>query len=276
MAIWILRFGLRRGGLMAAVALTLSGCAGADFVLPSLSESEIHQASLGVSGAASLPKFHRTDAEYRTMLNRIGDRLTASAPALCKHAEVEGCFMNIEYSPEDAINATASDNNRVTVYKGLLELLESEEETAAVVAHEFGHHLAQHLEEKRRNAMIGAILGGLAAAGAAAAAGADGGDPATQQAVGTWAGVGAGIGALSYSKEQEREADLLSAYLLARADYDLRRASRVWKVLAQQNKNKVRSTLFDTHPAGPERIAAWEKAIVEVEASPDRLPRWKP
>jgi predicted Zn-dependent protease len=89
-------------------------------------------------------------------------------------------------------------------------------------------------------------------------------------------GVGAQLGALSYSKEQEREADLLSAYLMARADYDLRRAGRVWWVLAQQDKEKVKASLFDTHPAGPERIVAWEKAIVEVEKSPDKLPPWKP
>jgi hypothetical protein len=30
--------------------------------------------------------------------------------------------------------------------------------------------------------------------------------------------------------------------------------------------------MFDTHPAGPERIAAWEKAIAEVQASPNGLP----
>jgi hypothetical protein len=31
--------------------------------------------------------------------------------------------------------------------------------------------------------------------------------------------------------------------------------------------------MFDTHPTGIERIAAWDKAIAEVEASPDKLPQ---
>jgi predicted Zn-dependent protease len=161
------------------------------------------------------------------------------------------------------------------VQRGLLELLQTEEEVAAVVAHEFGHHLGQHIEEKQRKAAIGAILAGVLAAGGAAAAGADLDDPGMAGAIGSSMGVGAAIGALSYSKSEEREADLLSAYLLARADYDLRKAGHVWQVLAQLDKKTTRSSLFDTHPAGPERMAAWDKAIVEVEHSPTKLPPWK-
>jgi hypothetical protein len=68
---------------------------------------------------------------------------------------------------------------------------------------------------------------------------------------------------------------LLSAYLLARAGYDLRKAGHVWQVLAQLDKKKAKASLFDSHPAGPERMAAWEKAIVEVEQSPTKLPPWE-
>jgi predicted Zn-dependent protease len=93
--------------------------------------------------------------------------------------------------------------------------------------------------------------------------------------VGSSMAVGAQIGALSYSKSEEREADLLSAYLLARAGYDLRKAGHVWRVLAQLDRQKAKASLFDTHPAGPERMAAWDKAIVEVEQSPTKLPPWK-
>lgn len=264
-------------GFAGLLSMGLSACSGADFALPSISDAEISQASLTVgSGASDLPKFQRSEAEYRQMLRNVSDRLTASAPALCRHAKVESCSIDLKYSDEDTVNAYASDRSSVTVHRGLLELLQSEEEVAAVVAHEFGHHLAEHIEEKQQNAAIGAILLGVLAAGGVAAAGGDMSDTAAANAVGTFAGVGAQIGALSYSKEQEREADLLSAYLLARAGYDLEKAGRVWWVLAQQNKNKVKSTLFDTHPAGPERIAAWEKATVEVEKSPDKLPPWKP
>ena len=259
-----------------AATLALAGCSGADFVLPELSDADVYRASLTVGSASSdLPKHLRTEAESRELLQRIAGRLQASAPALCQHAKAESCRINVTYSRDGEVNAYASGTNSVVVQRGLLNLLQSEDEVAAVVAHEFGHHLGRHIEEKKRNAAIGAMLAGLAAAGAAMAAGADGNDPGMTNAVGTWAGVGAQIGALSYSKYQEREADLLSAYLLARAGYDLHKAGHVWQVLAQLDKKKTSASLFDTHPAGPERIAAWEKATVEVEHSPTKLPPWK-
>ena len=259
-----------------AATLALAGCSGADFVLPELSDADVYRASLTVGSASSdLPKYLRTEAESRELLHRIAGRLQASAPALCQHAKAETCRINVTYSRDGEVNAYASGTNSVVVQRGLLDLLQSEDEVAAVVAHEFGHHLGRHIEEKKRNAAIGAMLAGLAAAGAAMAAGADGNDPGMTNAVGTWAGVGAQIGALSYSKYQEREADLLSAYLLARAGYDLHKAGHVWQVLAQLDKKKTSASLFDTHPAGPERIAAWEKATVEVEHSPTKLPPGK-
>lgn len=267
---------LHQAILAAAMTLALAGCSGADFVLPELTDADISKASLTVnSAAADLPKYLRTDAEYRAMLARIAGRLQASAPALCLHAKVKDCTIDVAYSSKSEVNAYASGRNSVVVQRGLLELLQSEEEMAAVVAHEYGHHLGQHIEEKQRNAALGAILAGILAAGGAAAAGADFNDPATTDALGSSMAVGAQIGALSYSKSEEREADLLSAYLLARAGYDLRRAGHVWQVLAQLDRQKAKASLFDTHPAGPERMAAWDKAIVEVEQSPTKLPPWK-
>lgn len=267
----------RREVAAALLLIGLPGCTGADFALPQVSDAEVSQASLTVSSApGNLPKFHRSDDEYWRMLQRVAARLTASAPPLCQHAKVENCTISIKYSPEDTVNAYADGENSVTVHRGLLELLQTEDEVAAVVGHEFGHHLGEHLEERRNNAIIGAVLGGLLAAGGAIAAGADPNDSAMPEAVGTGAGLGAAIGALSYSKSEEREADLLSAYLLARANYDLHKAGRTFWVLAQQNKDKVKSSMLDTHPAGPERIVAWDKAIAEVEKSPNKLPAWKP
>jgi predicted Zn-dependent protease len=160
-----------------------------------------------------------------------------------------------------------SDDTRIEIYRGLLQYLDSEDEVAAVVGHEMGHEIAQHLEEKRQNATIGAVLAGILMGGAMVATGYQ-----DQGAMNQSMQLGASIGVLSFSKEEEREADLLSAYLLARADYDLRKAGRVWLVLSKMD-GETHASMFDTHPAGPERVAAWEKAIAEVEASPNKLPQ---
>ena len=86
-------------------------------------------------------------------------------------------------------------------------------------------------------------------------------------------GVGAGVGRLAYSKADEREADYLAAYITARAGYDLREAAGIWAKLAGSGGGQATAGMLDTHPAGPERLAAWEIAEREITASPERLPR---
>jgi hypothetical protein len=45
----------------------------------------------------------------------------------------------------------------------------------------------------------------------------------------------------------------------------------MFEVLAKLDDKAVASWR-DTHPAGPERIVAWRKAVAEVRASNDQLP----
>ena len=84
---------------------------------------------------------------------------------------------------------------------------------------------------------------------------------------------GASAGGISFSKEHEREADYVAAYLLARAGYDPEAGNEVWIKLAKSN-GKLKTQLLDTHPAGPDRLAGWEKAVNEVRYSSDLMPNF--
>ncbi len=255
----------------------LQGCAGAQFALPQLSDAEISRAALAVPGDSNnLPRYDRSNDENRNIVSKVGGQLRMAAPALCAHAEVSRCTWTIRYVAEDDVNAYASGVDEIAIYRGLLQHLKTEDEIAVVIGHEIGHHLAEHVEEKTDNALIAAILAGLVTGGLMALGGYESPayDPnAGQRLVNDSMQLGAAVGAISYSKEQEREADLLGAYLIARAGYDLRVAGNIYKVLAQMNSGHTRSGWFDSHPAGPERIAAWEKAIIEVETNPYKLPK---
>ena len=257
-------------------SVLLGGCAGAQYLLPDITAAEIDRAALTVAGdTSSLPTFHRTGAEYGRLVDTVSNRLRLGVPALCRHAGFATCFFDVSYVADDTVNAYAAGSNEIVIYRGILRYLETEDEVAAVIAHEIGHHLARHVEEQQRNAALGGLVAAILTGGLMAGTGyqAPPNDPyAGQQVVRDAAQLGAGIGAISFSKEQEREADLLAAYLLARSGYDLRRAGHAFTVLAKMS-GKTRSTIFDTHPAGPERIAAWEKAVAEVEASRDLLPK---
>jgi len=200
------------------------------------------------------------------LVDRAAARLEAAAPALCTYAHAPRCRFNVVHVANDTVNAQ-TDGDRIEIYRGLIQSLDSEEEVAAVVGPEMGHEIAQPAEEKKQNAAIGAVFAGILMGSAMIATGYQ-----DQQALNDSMQLGASAGALSFSKEEEREADLLSAYLLARANYDLEKAGRVWVVLSKMD-DETHASMFDTHPAGPERVAALQKAMAEVEASPNKLPQ---
>ena len=49
---------------------------------------------------------------------------------------------------------------------------------------------------------------------------------------------------------------------------------RLWVQLTKSSGN-MQTDMFDTHPAGPDRLAAWDVAVAEVAASDDLLPEIK-
>ena len=86
------------------------------------------------------------------------------------------------------------------------------------------------------------------------------------------ADVGGAIGRISFSKEQEREADYLAAVILYRSDVDLDKA-RPFLVTMARASGRKETGMLDTHPAGPERVAGWDRAVAEIRASNGKLPQ---
>lgn len=263
-----------RGSHIACLAvvscLALSGCGGTAFMLPPVTDHEALVAAKEIEAAdPTLPKFSRSDAYYREAIRRLGVQLTAGVAAVCARADTEECRFMFHYVDDDEVNAFADEGGDIYLHRGMLEYLETDEEIAAVMAHEMSHQIADHVYETRNSVLLGAVLGGLLMGGIAAVGG------APPEATEDWTTMGmqhgARAGQLAFSKEQEREADLLAAYVLARADFDLERAGRTFEVLAKLN-GVATSSWNDTHPAGAERVVAWRKAVAEVEASPDKLP----
>jgi predicted Zn-dependent protease len=155
----------------------------------------------------------------------------------------------------------------VTITVGMLSILHTDDEVAAVIGHEFGHHLAGHVARRRARGFAagtaaGTLLGVLVPFGGIAG-----------WALGQGAAeLGAGAAQLVFSKDEEREADYVGAYLVARAGYDLDSAGLVWVRLTRGGPNET-ATWLDSHPAGPERLAAWRRNGVEIRDSSDLIPR---
>ncbi len=212
--------------------------------------------------------FERSPEDYSAMFSRIFDRLSVGAEPMCKQAGIDDCAFSVALVDGDTVNAFAGENQTIFLFSGLLRLLKTEEEVAAIVAHEAGHHIANHIAETKQNAEVGAaamsfLAGGLVGLLVYSQGGMDG-TPA--------ANYGEALGAGAYSKEQETEADLLAVYLLERSGYDAEAAERVWRVFYSMNQ-EVADSWSDTHPSDVQRLAHWRKAIAEARSSTNALPR---
>jgi predicted Zn-dependent protease len=261
--------GSRFACLAGAWCLAVQGCGGTAFDLPPVSDREALLAAQEIDADPHLPQFSRSDAYYRDTIGRLARQLTERAAAICARAETEECRFTFRYVADDEVNAYVDEEAQIYLHRGLLDYLETDEEIAAVMAHEMSHQIAGHVDESTRSVLLGALIGGLLMGGAAVAGGAD--QAGANDAAGMGMVYGGRIGQLSFSKEQEREADLLAAYVLARAGIDLQRAGRTFEVLAKLDGSPL-SSWNNTHPMGAERVVAWRKAMAEVDASSDKLP----
>ncbi len=265
----------RRSFLALSGASLVCGCSGAVHQLPEISRGNLGLAQSEVQGAGGPPS-RRTvsDEEVLETLRSAERRIRAPAAQLCSEMNVGVCQWRFGAVRDRSMNAGAMPNGLIVVNRGIVEYAENEEEVCLVIAHEMGHQAANHVAASQHNqavgAMIGAVLLGVAAA--AASHGSYVGADVTRSAVKAGANLGGTIGHISFSKEQEREADYLAALILYRAGIDLDKA-RGFMVKMARASGQRETGMLDTHPAGPERIAGWDRAVAEIRASNGRLPR---
>jgi predicted Zn-dependent protease len=243
------------------------GC-GAVHQLPAVSDGNVAMAQAEVRTAPPPQRRWVSEDEAALTLRTAIELVRRPAANLCHQMNVGVCDWRFRMSRDRELNAGAMGYGNIVLNRGIVEYAANEEEVCLVVAHEIGHHAANHVARATRNQMIGALVGAAVAGLAAAATGSNPSSGATQSA----AQLGATIGRLSYSKEQEREADYMAALILYRAGIDLDKARGLLVTMAR-GSGRMETTFLDSHPAGPERVAAWDRAVVEIRASNGRLPQ---
>jgi predicted Zn-dependent protease len=201
-------------------------------------------------------------------------RIRAPGLQICTEMNVGVCEWKFRAVADHSLNAGAWPNGLIKVNRGIVEYASNEEEVCLVIAHEMGHQAANHIAASQRNRAVGALVGAivLGAAAAAASHGGYNGPMLARSAARMGADLGEAIGGISFSKEQEREADYLAAVILYRAGVDLDKARGIL-VTAARASGRRETGMLDTHPAGPERIAGWDRAVAEIRASSGRLPQ---
>jgi predicted Zn-dependent protease len=257
----------RRSFMVLAGSGLVCGC-GAVHQLPAVSNGNIAMAQAEVRTAPPPQRRWVSDEEAATTLRTAIQLVRAPATNLCHEMNVGVCDWRFRMSRDSDLNGGAMGHGTIVLNRGIVEFAANEEEVCLVVAHEIGHHAANHVARGKRNRMIGALIGVAVVGLAGALAGSSPGADATRSA----AQLGARIGHLSFSKEQEREADYMAALILYRAGVDLDKARGLLVTMAA-GSGRMATTFLDSHPAGPERVAAWDRSVAEIRASNGRLPQ---
>ncbi|WP_147149346.1 M48 family metallopeptidase [Reyranella soli] len=257
----------RRSFMALAGSCLVCGCAGAVHRLPEVNYGDIATAQAEVGMTPPPQRRPVSDDEVARTLRNAIQLVRAPAAHLCHEMDVGVCDWRFQLSRSREMNAGATGYGQIVLNRGIVEFAANDEEVCMVVAHEIGHHAANHVARGVRNQMIGALIGVAIVGIAGAVAGSAPTSDTTQMA----AQLGGQIGHLSFSKEQEREADYLAAAILYRAGIDLDKARGLLLSMAAGSQ-QMATAFLDTHPAGPERVAAWDRAVAEIRAARGRLP----
>jgi predicted Zn-dependent protease len=151
------------------------------------------------------------------------------------------------------VNAFCMPGGRIAFFSGILTSLKlTDDEVAAVMGHEIAHALREHGRERAAKSTAAGVVSRIIGAGVAAYTGID---PRVTDSV---ANMGGQLVMLKFSRDEEREADLIGLDLAARAGFDPRSGVALWRKMGALNK-RAPVELLSTHPGGEERIVEIER-----------------
>jgi len=240
---------------MALAALLLIGLMPGCYTVPVTGRSALNLASDQEVARLSLAAFEELkkrlgrsrDRAQVERVERVGERLARTVFWDMPQAEWEF----VVFDAPNQVNAFAMAGGKVGVYSGLFRITETDDELAAVLAHEIAHVTARHVHERLSQGML-RQTGGLAVGVAMVGSGAS---PMATSAVLDAYGLSSGAGALAFDRAKELEADTIGLIYMARAGYNPDAALAVLEKLdALSAQRRAPPAWLSTHPSTPERM----------------------
>lgn len=180
-----------------------------------------------------------TPENFHRLQRVLGPLAIANAP-LCR--DTIGVMTSPSGAPACAISAGVSkfstvnawtDGTNLVITRPMLAMARTDDELAYVMAHELAHVLREHVQQAKAGKIAGSALDLAAVVFGVNTDGAFG-----------------KAGARVFSKDREREADHMGAYLMSRAGFDPRAGAAFWDHMPPGGGG-----WFDTHPGNNERSA---------------------
>jgi beta-barrel assembly-enhancing protease len=201
------------------------------------------------------------DGQINNYLESIGRRLVESIPSEFRHSEFRYTFTGVNLKE---INAFALPGGPMFINRGMSEKAHNEGEVAGVMAHELSHVALRHGTAQQTKAtpyeigsiatqIAGAILGGRTGAVLQQ------GGPAL---IGTYF--------MKFSREYEKQADILGSRIMAGAGYDPRDMANVFKTIEKESGPGGPQWMSD-HPNPGNRYDYINKEAQALRVSPNPL-----
>jgi Zn-dependent protease with chaperone function len=219
-----------KSALVAAslAAFVVSASAQTQVTAPKNKYSPADDVKLGTQAAQQVDKEMPVmrDEQVNAYLSAIGRRLAENIPPEFRHPEFRYTFTGVNVRD---INAFALPGGPMFINRGMIEKAHTEGEVAGVMAHELSHVALRHGTAQQTKATPYAI-GQVAGAIAGAIIGGTRGrvlSEATQFGIGTYF--------MKFSREYEKQADILGSHIMAAAGYDPRDMANVFKTIEQES-----------------------------------------
>ena len=226
--------------------------------------SEEKEKSIGAEEAKKVEKSMGLidDPAIVGYVKTVGRRLAKHSP----RKNVDYVFHIVDM---EVPNAFALPGGYVYVSRGLLVLVNSEDELAGVMGHEIGHVAGRHAVQRiTRVAATSPLRIFTELAGAAVSIIA----PSAGNVISDVGQVASALLIAPYSRDQEREADHVGQEIAAKAGWNPKGLTSLLKSLGQAEKlrsgEQRQSSFFDTHPATEERVAKTAQRATQLNASP--------
>ncbi|MCC3490337.1 MULTISPECIES: M48 family metalloprotease [unclassified Microcoleus] len=185
-------------------------------------------------------------------VDRVGERVVNGSEA--KKAGYPFEFHLLRDSK--TVNAFALPGGQVFITAGLMRLLNSEAQLAAVLGHESGHVVGRHAAEHLAKQQLGRSL--VTAVGVATTDDRGGGQQAAliAQAVNQVVG-------LRYGRADELESDRLGFQFMTEAGYDPRGIVEVMQILGSARNGEAPPEFLSSHPNPENRVEKLQALIAQ-------------
>jgi predicted Zn-dependent protease len=216
------------------------------------------------------------DPDLAGYLQRVGERIIATAQELDRqgygpksHRKEKsdwmfGQDMKFHFVNSETLNAFTTGGNHMYIYTQLFEECKTEDELAAVMAHEYAHIYARHVS-KGMDRQYTALAAAAALGGAGYLAGGDekGAEYATYGAVGGLA-LGQFVN-MGFTRGDENEADELGFTFYTRAGWDPDRFDDFFQNMIDKGLDTTPEMVSD-HPSLKNRVAETKERVKKLPA----------